>query len=748
MKKAFVVMAVVLASRAAHAVPYETFIDVDDEEDLNDLLAANDISQDTYDEILDLLEQGVDLNIASRAELYALPNLTYDEVDKIIAYRSLNKGRINDPSDLVAAGALTQEQLEAISAFITVRKQGENPLAVHGWIKGETRYTIHDSKAPPIALRARFTFLKHFTAGIALTSTRLEIGDPQYDPNRDALIADPASYSAKIAKAYVKYEDNDYSAIVGSYRAGFAQRLVFDNSRHYTPNGLYLDDQVYYSSDLTTDCKESAGELLESPCAGAASDKYITPDWVWRDSLFGVGLGAKKIELETGWIQAYAFASESRRSIYQYELVEKNNPDGSVHCADPHDDANPDCGAPVVYVRPGGNVLNPAARYSFTTLPNVFLEKLVGGNVTYYRDRRNSVGITAYGAEEDNLVSGIDLSFQEWSTHPFGGKFGAIGGNFAFGKDWFDIFGEAAISFDNQPKYDPAFSDAPNGGGGAAILRMTATRKHEELEVVGRYYSTGYANPYARPISEADEFDGQRARDEAGVRVRYVRSSKDFQLRALVDLWENPSAGNSSTATSMTTTDDSTPGPKLDTYVRANVRTTDGLWLGLWERYQDKDLERGGHNECFEVSTDMDENGEPIPCGGRQLTSILRAQYRPDARLTATLMLEHQLLDDNTKDEYLNSFRQDLAAWAIVLWKPNDDYRVRARVRYLNESINDAAYLETSFSTIVDAMMKVRSADKVGIRFDTKFWLDDRQATMDRVPNPELTFWLRYEAHI
>lgn len=736
MKKALVALLVVLAQRAAYAVPYETFLNVDDEEDLNDLLAANDISQDTYDEVLDLLEQGVDLNKASREELYALPNLTYDDVDKIIAYRSLNKGRINDPADLVAAGALTQEQLEAISAFITVRKRGESPSALHGWVKAESRYTIHDDKAPPIALRARISFDRNFTAGIALATTRLEIGDAQYDPNRNALIADPARYSAKIAKAYVKYEDNNWEAIAGSFRAGFAQRLVFDNSRHYTPNGLYLDDQVYYSGDLTMECKESAGELVTSPCAGAAGDRYITPDWIWRDALFGVGLGAKKIELETGWIQAYAFASASRRSIYQYELYQPKNPDGSTKCADPHDDANPDCGSPTVYVRPDGNILTPTGRFAFTTLQNVFLEKLVGGNVSYFRDRRNSVGLTAYGAEEQNLVDGIDLDFQEWSSKPTGGKFGAIGGNFAFGRDWFDLFGEAALSFDNQPKYDPAFQNPggvdPNGGGPAFVLRATATRKHEELEVVARYLATSYLNPYARPIDEADEYDGQRSRDEAGVRVRYVRSSKQFQLRALVDVWENPS----------------TQTKKLDTYVRANVRTTDSLWLGLWERYQDKDLDRGGHDQCFEVSTDMTENGEPIPCGGRQLTTILRAQYRPDATLTGTLMLEHQLLDDNTKMEYLNSFRQDIAAWAIVLWKPNDDLRIRARARYLNESVNDSTYLETSFSTVVDAMTRIRDSDKIGVRFDTKFWLDDRDATALRVPNPELTFWLRYEAHI
>ena len=732
MKKAIVIALALVLARTARAIPYETFIDVDDEADLNDLLAANDISQDTFDELLDLLEQGVDLNTADRAELYTLPNLTYADVDKIIAYRSLNKGRINDPADLVSAGALTQEQLLAISGFIVVRPRGENPLSLHGWIKGETRYTVRDDIAPPFTLRARFTAMRHFTAGIALESTRLEVGQPVYDPNRDALIADPAKYSGKIAKAYVKWEDNDYSAILGSFRAGFAQRLTFDNTRHYTPNGLYLDDQVYYSGDLTTECKQSGGELLASPCSGAAGDRYVTPDFVFRDSMFGVGAGMKHIELETGWLQAYAFASASRRSVYQYELVIKDNPDGTPHCADPHDDANPNCAAPTVYVKPSGNPLSPTARFSFETLPNVILEKLAGANVTYFHDRRNSVGITAFGAESTSLVSGVDLDFQEWSTHPFGGRYGAAGGNFAFGRDWLDIFGEASLSFNNQPKFDPAFSTAPSGGGPAAILRMTATRKHEELEVVGRYFTAGFDNPYSRPISESDEYDGQRTRDEAGVRIRYVRADKQLQLRALIDVWENPSTGIA----------------KLDTYVRANVRTTEDLWLGLWERYQDKDLQRGGHDQCFEVSTDMNENGEPIPCGGRQLTSIIHAQFRPDATLSATLMLEHQLLDDNTQSEFMNSFRQDLAAWAIVLWKPNADLRVRGRIRYLNEAIEDSGYLETSISTVLDATVRVRDADHLRVRFDTKFWLDDRMSTMARVPNPELTFWLMYEARL
>lgn len=721
-----------VAARPAHAIPYESFIDIDDESDLQDLLSSGEITQDTYDELLDLLENGVDLNEASREDLYALPNLTYQDVDAILAYRTVNHGVIRDPADLVTAGAISQEKLLSIAAFLVIKTAGASPMALHGWVRVMTRASYKDKLAPPVALRGRFSAYRHLTAGFAATTTRLDVGDPVYDPTRDALIADPESYQVHVPKAYVKYEDDSIAVIGGSFRAGFGQRLVFDNSRHYTPNGLYADDQLFYSGDLTIECKESAGELLTSPCAGAAGARYTTPDFIWRDGLFGVAAGAKRLELQTGWLQAYGFASASRRSIYQYELVDRRN------CDDPHDDGNDACTAPSVFVRPDGDPLSPTTKFAYQTLPNVFQERLAGGNVAYFADRRSSIGVTAFGAEEANLVGGLDLDTQEWSRLPYGAgggapaRFGAVGANFSFGRSWFDLFGEAALSFDTMPRPDPTLTAAKGGGGPAAILRMTATRKHEELEVVGRYYSTDYANPYARPISDPDEFDGQRARDEAGGRVRYTRTSKVFQFRALADVWVTPSTNT----------------PKLDTYARTMVKTTDQLWLGLWERYQDKDLGRGGHDQCFEISYDVGPTGAPIPCGGRQLTSIVRAHYVPNPKLSATVLLEHQLLDDNTKPEFMNSFRQDLAAWLIVLFKPSNDVRIRARARYLDTALEDDTYLERSLAAVVDTAFRVRGKDLLRVRVDTKYWLDQRSSTLERVPNPELTLWLSYEAHL
>ncbi len=721
-----------VSARPAAAIPYETFIDIDDQSDLEDLLASGDISQDTYDQLLDLLSRGVDLATATRSELYSLPNLTYDDVDKILAYRELNKGRLADPGELMTSGALSQEKLLAISVFLVVRPAGENPANIHGWFRVMTRAAVSDRIAPPLLLRARFTAYKHLSAGFAFTTTRLRIGDPTYDANRNALIADKRGLQLHVPKAFVKWETEDLAAIVGSFRAGFGQRLIFDNSNDYTPNGIYLDDQLFYSPDLDRDCKQSTGELAGTPCPEDAPQKYITPDFAWRDALFGVGAGAKKIEAGAGWLQLFGWASASTRSIYQYELV-----DSSI-CEDPHDDTA-ECKAPPVYVRPDGNPLQPAPAFAYATLPNVFAEKLVGGNISYFADRRNSVGITAYGATETNLVKGIALDFQDWSRYPTGRTFGAAGANFSFGRDWLDVFGEAGLNVTTvvDPDGQNATDRVLAGGGPAAILRMTATQKKEELELVARYYSIEYANPYGRPIAQPDEFDGQRARDEAGLRLRYLKTTKRYTLRALIDGWVPPSTVKAGDWQ-----------PKLDTYVRTDVKSSDELKLGLWLRYQDKDLSRGGHDQCFEVTTETDPIDGPVPCGGRQLSTIVRGTYEPQRDLALTLMLQHQLLDDNATAGSDTSFRQDIAAWALAQYNPSKEVRLHARLRYLDESISNDAYLETSLSGMADAAFKLREKDTLRVRIDTKFWLDDRTSTSRREPDPELQLWLSYEARL
>jgi hypothetical protein len=735
-------LALAAAAPPAAAAPYERLVDVEDQADLEDLRAAGDITQDTYDELLTLLEAGVDLSLADRAQLYALPNLTYDDVDRIIAYRDKHGGAIRDPAELVAAGVLTADELRAISAFLAVpadeRRAGEP--GVRGRIRVRSRFAVRDQVLPPLELRGRLAVPGHVQIGLAALLHRLEIGAPIFDPNRGALLADRRGYGAAVPKAFVKYESRGAVAVAGSFRAGFGQRLVFDDSRRATPNGLYADDEVTYAPDLELECRETQGELAASPCAGAAGGRYVTPDFRYREGLLGVGAGFRRRALGDGWLQAYAWASAARRSLGQDELVDRGR------CPDPHDDRDPACAPPAVLVRPEGSILTATSRLEGVTLPRVFVERLAGVHLAYFADARNSVGLTAYGAAVSDLLDGIDLDTQEWSHLPTGRRFGAVGASFAIGTGGLDLAGEAALSVDRLP-------DGPGpqegGGGPAAVVRATATRRRQELEASLRYYGVDFANPYARPISQPDELDGQRARDEAGARLRYAATGERLTLRAMADLWYAASSLGGDSPLGRTQ-------PKLESYLRLDGSAGEGLGLGLFLRYQDQDLLASGHAQCFEDAAEAEAagtaRGEPIPCGGRRLTTVGSARLGEGGDATVTAMLEHRLLDDglDPMSPFRDRFRHDIAGWIVALWRPDPGLRMRGRVRYLEQGINGGRddYLERSVALLFDAALGIRARDVLRARADVTFWFDDREVTRARSPNPELQLWLSYEARL
>jgi hypothetical protein len=730
----YALLAVAAAAGPAGATPYETFIEVEDQADLEDLLAAGDLTRDTYTELLALLEVGVDLSRADRARLYALPNLTYDDVDRILAYRDQHGGRIRDPESLVTAGALSREQLRAITPFLVGR--GPDEHGVTGWVRGGARFGIRDQLLPPLYLRGRLSASDEVLVGFAGVFTRLAISPPVYEPNRGALIADRPGSGAALPKIYLKYEDDDTAAIAGSFRAGFGQRLVFDNTQHYTPNGLYSDDELLYAPDLEPECREVAGELAASPCAGAAGGRHVTPDFRYREALFGAAGGWKRRPLGTGWVQAYAWASAARRSIYQDELVDRGR------CPDPHADGDPECFAPGVFVRPDGSILLPTSRFASELLPDMFAEWLAGAHLTYFADRRNSIGLTAYGALLQDQVDNIDLDTQEHSSLPTGRRYGAAGASFTFGAGAIDLSGEAALSVDRLPD---GIGPQEGGGGPAAIVRVTATGGAQELEGSLRYLGIDYANPYARPSAQPDELEGQRARDEVGARLRYARTSARLTLRALVDVWAPLSSFEA----------DSPLGraqPKLDSYLRADARAAGALRLGLWLRFESQDLRAAGSAQCFDVPTDTGGRGEPLmPCRGRQLTTTARAHAAVSRALALTALGEHHLISDglDPTSPFRATPRQDVAGWLIALWRPDPGLRVRGRVRYLHQAVNSDRddYLERSLSALLDTSLGI-GGDVLRARADVKLWRDQRASTLDRSPNPELQLWLSYEARL
>jgi hypothetical protein len=720
----------------AQAAEYELFIAIDNEEDLYDLLADDQISEATFQTLIELYRRGVDLERASREELYALPNLSYRDVDAIIDYRRA-AGSISSPAALVAAGVLTAPQLMAIAPFLLVGPAVADRTDVSGWVRAPALWVPDSPGPPPGALQLRLGS-GDIAVGAVGVVTHGRLGQVAFDPYRMTLSAEPPATRPHLAKLFVQYERDATALIAGSFTAGFGQRLTFDNTDRYTPNGLYFDDTVYRGTALARACKESRGELAESPCAGSTRYTYRAPDYRWRETLLGAAAGLRHHRLGSGWLQAYGFASAAPRSIYQYELY---NP---TTCADPDNDGDPGCAAPQVVTR-RPDLLEPTAAVSYQTLPAMYRETLLGGNVSYFSGRRTHVGLTAYGADIRWLARGIDLDFQEWSSRPRGGSFGAIGIDAAWGQGTTDLFVEVARSLDSTP----------GGGGdiGALVRSVTASGPGSEIEASVRYYGRGFANPYARPIAAADELDGSRARDELGARVRYTaRLGRRLHVRTSADLWTPAS---------------DLALPRVALYARGDYEYSRRWRYGAWTSYQNKAITDNSHRACAEVPEPGQESDPPAPCGGQTVHTAARVRWQPQRRLDLSTQLQLTWQDDDAT-AFADEFRNDLSAWLTVGAWPTTRLRVRARARYLYENVcwvRDSDYgmrrgpgqclsdllsgsandrNERSLWTYLDAAYRFAGDYRLRLRYDLLARLDHRDSTAARTPSPE--HWLLFEA--
>jgi hypothetical protein len=706
----------------ARAIEYEVFVDVDDEEELYDLLNTEQISELTFNTLVDLLRRGTDLNTATREELYALPNLTYEHVDRILAYRD-EAGRIADPAALVIAGVVERRLVESLSAFLIIPESRGKKAAVRGFVRYRTVWTVQDDRVPPMALQARVSALRYLTVGGAATLERNRLAPVTWDQNRDGLTTEGFRTQVRPAKIYAMWDTPKWGVIAGTYTIGFGQRLTFDTSGRYTPNGFFLDDTIIRNVNLTRRCRDSAGELTETPCPTTVPRDYVTPDYRIQDRQRGLAAGIKRLDLPVGWMQAYGFFSHQTRSIYQYQVY---RPDV---CADPtvSSEDDPMCSAPPLY-RQLDDPLAPTSTLSFNTLPNMYNEILGGGNTAYWFDSRTHVGLTGYGATSQWLVDGVDLDFQDYSRYPWGGPYGAIGADMSWGHKWSDLFFEAAHSFDS--------AEPGRGGGPAAIARHTATWDTHEIETSVRYYDQGYANPFARPISAPDQFDGQRARDEAAGRIRYTGTILDrWRTRTFLDVWNQLS-------------DERT---KLWFYSRNDVQVLQWWTPGVWFDYQTRDIAARGRGRCYDqgfetedanivVVTQEDLERGQLRCQGQRYQITGRSRFDPHKRVNLVLQYRHAFTDDNA---YPDGYRQDIAAFGIIGANPIDPLRLRVRVRYDMFDIRDnTRYLQTVWAYF-QVTYQIQRWLIPSIRYDIRSWLDDRASTATRQPNPE--HWLHFD---
>lgn len=717
----------VLATLTARAGPatgeeYEREIMVEDREDLDELLAADEISSRTHAVLSALLEHPVDLNTARRRELLSLPGLTPEDADAILTYRR-EFGPIRHPLDLSAC--LSLARLQGILPFVSVAWSETPVTETRLRARLRTAFSPVDGAPPTQAAQIQLDSSHHLRAGVAVVTTRKRLGDLGWneelidvDGRRGVLVADPERERVHVPKYVLLYRTAHLSLLGGTYSAGFGQRLTFDSTDRAQPNGYDPDLEIEYPAEMGLACRESGAEspgnppelIAASPCVGDAQYRRSLSDFSWHDGLRGVAIqltGLGGVRAESG-AQLSLWTSAASRSIYQYDVVH------TEFCRDPEDSSDNTCESPAVYRRQP-DPAQETTRFKYQTLPNLYGERLVGMNISYFGSARIHLGLTGYLADIRWVPKGATIDFAGSAPRPPGGGFGAAGIDFAWGKAWFDCFAEAAHSLDQ----------ASRGGGWAAILRTTASGEDQELEWSGRFYDPGFVNPYAGATAAADEVDGLRSRDELGTAIKYVaRVARALTVRTTGDLWSPLSV----------------PQPKLTASTRVDYRATARVEPGLRLAGTSKDVRQFDRRDCYATPAELQEEGEPVPCRGEKLEVSPYLSTEPWADLLLVFQYTHTWVDDEARDR---AFRQGSAFYVRAGWRPASSARIRARVRWSREDLQDNHHSEQQLWASVDLSQSWRPGLQAQLRYDHRLYLDERPSTRARSPNPEQ--WFRFE---
>lgn len=387
----------------ALAYDYGRDIEVDSQEDIYELYNLGDLSEEETDRLVTLFESKLDLNRATAEELYALPGVTLELARAIVDHRLTTP--ILSIDDLMKVKGMTPDLFRQVKAFVRVSAwAGVKELVGKSRISGSADARLawsFDNAGPPISLsdaeasggsfhpselgldslpeffvRGRANIGNHVQTGALLAFGEGPAGFT-YNPDLQAFELDWGRPLLNFSKGYVRYENPQVSAILGSYTVGFGQHLVFDETRRYQTNDFLPDDDAYGSESIS----------VPQRLMGAA----VT----WRPA-----------ELGRTSLSVTAFVSRRRNDLYQYYF---QLPDRIAD--DPNDASTPVLleGVPVYPI----------------VLPNVYTEQLAGAHLQARLSKKTWLGLTGY-------YGGVlkDFDFVFTSSMPTRDRYGALGIDF------------------------------------------------------------------------------------------------------------------------------------------------------------------------------------------------------------------------------------------------------------------------------------------------------------------------------
>jgi hypothetical protein len=665
-----------VAVQTARAEQYAVPILVDSEDDIFDLYDNGDITESEMDLLMELFQKKVDLNRATRDELYELPGVTYPMVDEILKLRR-EKGGFKELKELESRGVIPYVVVKQIETFVVFgRPKLQADAPVHGSVRLKTLFqpgaapgtdldsgTLGDPglaldagnvrRSPSVGLRSRISAMGgRLDAGWTITGRdlagRLAVGGPESDPY---LIASAPRFRPEpLRKAFASYQadvgdQGRGQVILGTYNAGFGERLTFDTTNRRRPYGLYSDDLVFdnvggvgrFNSDfrIHRGLQGVAGTLQRLPVGGD-----VTLDMTGFLSMRAV--------------DEYMYRFRPNRTYFSEAAAEA----GPTRCS-----AERRC-------------------HAYETFRDVYVHQLGGGNVRMNVGDRAYAGFTGYGARNFFLTGDEFLEFAPSSRQPIRRSFGAVGVEGGVGAGIFDMFGEFTVTDRGAP---------------AALLRTLWDIDRIALEVTGRYYDKRFDNPFSRGEASPAQFLGLRGRNEAGIKARAVgKPVRGWRFIGHVDTWVHPAMSTPSEQAPYNARHD------LDVYLRNEIDFTRNLRWAFWGQIFDKDLWVGGRDQDYIRTPNVNYDGvydEDDP--DRAMEDLLASRedwargvrmeagnqltFRPVRSVQLTAYGRLRWRDINPYPEF---FERNASVWFRVAVKPVRWLDLSTRVRYWSDDID------------------------------------------------------------
>lgn len=289
----------------------------------------------------------------------------------------------------------------------------------------------------------------------------------------------PETGRPDLPRFHLRWRGRHLELLGGSYTLGFAEGVTLDTSPWLDPSGAQPDFGV-----------------AVAPVGGTSEDE-LRSVLRWRPVFLGL-VARFRHELPGLGLDAHAFVSHSPRSLAATQLVV------AAECRDALKNGSR-CPSPRVLDEATGELVSRA------TLDGVVDLQLAGARLVADIGRENALGFTAYAAQPHWRLDPGALDFAASSRLPLGGRWGAVGLDAKRSRENLVLGAEVTRTFDSG-------GGGGDFGGAARALWRGAT---QQLSVSGRYYGPAFLNPYTGSPSAPDQDEGQRARNELGLRVSH-----------------------------------------------------------------------------------------------------------------------------------------------------------------------------------------------------------------------------------